>query len=270
MYAGSTLTRISGNIIGAHQKIDRIARKHLETLIPENNFPEISSILHFEGANGPDSIKRKSPAKDEPWHFIQPFDVHDTKLIDVINDHYKELVKALKADNDVRASFEAAWLAHAMVDGLTPAHHYPYEARLSELRNGEGLETRSTMKKRLIMPASDDGTHAVRNNWLMWGPKGLFTTHASFEIGVATLIAPLGFNDMLPATELIASLAKQNVGSWFRSIAQEVANLNLYEDFYSKGWTVKLSNRVREQLAPTLINAITAVWYCAYQEAKAK
>ncbi len=49
-------------------------------------------------------------------------------LIELIKEHYKNLVKELQANNSERISFEAAWLAHAIVDGLTPAHHYPYEA----------------------------------------------------------------------------------------------------------------------------------------------
>ena len=72
MYSGSTITKISGIVLGAHQKIDRVARKHLEALLPENNFPKISNILKFEGDKGPDSIKRKSPFVDEPWHFFHP------------------------------------------------------------------------------------------------------------------------------------------------------------------------------------------------------
>ncbi|HEY4964427.1 MAG TPA: hypothetical protein VIH90_07085 [Candidatus Saccharimonadales bacterium] len=266
MYAGTTFTRISGNIIGAHQKIDRVARRHLEKLIPDVKFPEISDILHFEGSNGPDGIKRKSPSKNEPWHFIQPFDIDDTQLIDTISDHYHALVKAIRAANQVRASFEAAWLAHAMVDGLTPAHHYPYEEKLSELRNGESMDTRSTMKKRLLM-SGETKTHAILNNWKMWGPKGLFSTHASFEFGVATLIAPLSFKDIESPDALIKDLTHESIADWYRSLAQNVAKLNLYDDFYKTGWTVKLSNKVKKQLAPTLINAVTAVWYSAYKEA---
>lgn len=267
MYAGSTLTRVSGNIIGAHQKIDRVSRKSLERLIPGIEFPGIWSILHFEGSNGPDSIKRKSPAKNEPWHFIQPFDENDNQLIDTINDHYKGLVKALKSKNEVRASFEAAWLAHAMVDGLTPAHHYPYEEKLSELRSGEGLDTRSTIKRRLVM-TGETRSHTMLNNWKMWGPKGLFTTHASFEFGIATLIAPLSFKEFIDPNIYIQSLENSDISNWYRSVAQEVAKLNLYDDFYRTGWTVKISNRVKKQLAPIIINAVTAAWYTAYKEAK--
>jgi hypothetical protein len=261
--------RISGNIIGAHQKIDRVARRHLESLVPGINFPDISDILHFEGSNGPDSIKRKSPAKNEPWHFIQPFDINDTQLIDTISDHYKALVKALRSTNHARTSFEAAWLAHAMVDGLTPAHHYPYEEKLSELRSGEGIDTRSTMKKRLVM-TGETKTNAILNNWKMWGPKGLFSTHASFEFGIATLIAPLSFKDIESPEKLIHDLSHESIADWYRDLAQTVAKLNLYDDYYKSGWTVKFSNRIKKQLVPTLINAVTAIWYSAYQEAQDK
>ena len=113
MYSGSTMTVFSARLIGAHQKIDRLARRNLERLAPHSPFPDTHSILHFEGRHGPDAIKRKSPAKDEPWHYLKPFDRDDTQLIDLIERHYKQLVSALKAKDQVRASFEAAWLADA-------------------------------------------------------------------------------------------------------------------------------------------------------------
>ncbi|MCA9334357.1 hypothetical protein KC963_04890, partial [Candidatus Saccharibacteria bacterium] len=115
MYSGSTITRYSGQILGAHQKIDRLARRQLEKLLPHSNFPSARAITHFEGDNGPDGVKRKSPGKDEPWHFFQPYDLGDTQLIAAIEDHYAKLVAALQAEDSVRASFEAAWLSHAIV-----------------------------------------------------------------------------------------------------------------------------------------------------------
>jgi hypothetical protein len=265
MYSGSTITKISGNLIGAHQKIDKIARRQLDTLLPDNCFPDISQILLFEGDRGPDSMKRKNPGPNEEWHFIRPFDKKDNKLIDLIDYHYQELVKALKKYNNERSAFEAAWLAHAIVDGLTPAHHYPYEQLLAELRQGEGKDTRSTIKKKLIMPG-ETSMNALKNNWKMWGPKGLFTTHAAFEIGFATLIAPLGFYNLDPTT-YISSLTKQKLDTWFRNMAQHVDKMNIYNRFYKTGWTLKLSNQARKELAPILINSVTAVWYSAYAEA---
>lgn len=64
----------------------------------------------------------------------------------MIEDHIVNLTEALKADNYQRAAFEAAWMAHAITDGLTPAHHYPFEEKLEELR-GESIETRNSTKK---------------------------------------------------------------------------------------------------------------------------
>ncbi|MGZ6005753.1 MAG: hypothetical protein ACXWLH_06465, partial [Candidatus Saccharimonadales bacterium] len=181
MYSGTTLTKLSGRVMGAHQKIDRIARRHLTimtgTAIP---FPSIKNILHFEGKNGPDGIKRKSPARDEPWHFYSPFNDKDSGLPELIQQHYKLLVKHLKDKNNERASFEAAWLAHALVDGLTPAHHHPYEEELSDIR-GTNVK-RKTVKEKIVMPG-DNRREQVKNNWKMWGPKGLISTHGMFEIG---------------------------------------------------------------------------------------
>lgn len=268
MYSGSTLTNYSGLILGAHQKIDRIARNHLERLAPASHFPRKWTILHFEGNNGPDGIKRKSPAKGEPWHYIQPFDTTDGGLITIIEGHYASLIDALRRNDDVRAAFEAAWLSHAIVDGLTPAHHYPYEEKLVELRGGEGIETRTTIKKKLIMPGE---THRdqLRNNWKMWGPKGLFTTHAAFEWGFATVVLPLRLRTALPTAEDIARFEKHSVGEWFRLQAQEIATLGMYDAFYEHGWTSGLARQVRKELAPAIVRSVTLVWYGALMQAKA-
>jgi len=266
MYSGSTFNAYSGRLLGAHQKIDRVARRHLERLLPKSCFPDIKAILYFEGDNGPDAIKRKSPAKDEPWHYLQPFDLADTQLIGLIEDHYRKLVAALKAADSVRAAFEAAWLAHAVVDGLTPAHHYPYEEKLVELRSGRGIEDRTTIGKKLIMPGANR-SRQLRNNWLMWGPKGLFTTHAAFEAGVAMLMAPLKNKLAMPKPDVVTDFQSQGLADWFRKQAQDIARLELYDKFYASGWTIPLARRVRNQLAPTLVQAVTLVWYGAVREA---
>ncbi len=269
MYAGSTFNSLSGQLLGAHQKIDRAARRHLNRLIAANQFPLISTILHFEGDHGPDAIKRKSPAKDEPWHYIQPFDAADTQLIELIEDHYRRLVKTLKAGDEVRAAFEAAWLAHAVVDGLTPAHHYPYGEKLVELGSGRTLAERNTVRKKVVM-AGDTPAKQLSNNWKMWGPKGLFLTHTAFEWGVATLIAPMTMRKMSPTAAQIAAFKTQPLADWFREQAQDVARLELYDKFYQYGWTIPLAYRVRRQLAPRLVSAITLVWYGAALEAGLK
>lgn len=271
MYSGLTIfSKHSGIILGAHQKIDRVCRKQLEKLVGKNgNFPTSKEILNFEGLNGPDGIKRKSPAKDEPWHYFNPFDQDDTQLLELIDEHYQSLVKHLKSKNQERAAFEAAWLAHALVDGLTPAHHYPYEEELVELRGGEGLETRTNFKKKLIMPG-ENRREKVRNNWKMWGGGGLYTTHASFEMGVATLIAPLTFKETLPTSKDLTSAKKLGVAELFSRAAREIAVLDMYHNYQKKGWTPKLAWQVRHKLGPTIVQTVTKTWYLAAQEAKAK
>ncbi|HSW85701.1 MAG TPA: hypothetical protein VLF79_03790 [Candidatus Saccharimonadales bacterium] len=266
MYSGSTISAYSGRLLGAHQKIDRLAHKKLNRLIPNSQFPGVKAILHFEGQNGPDAIKRKSPAKDEPWHYMQPNNPQDTQLVNLIENHYKRLVKALRAEDKIRASFEAAWLSHAIVDGLTPAHHYPYEEKLVELRCGRGIDDRTSIGKKLIMPGVDI-SHLIQNNWRMWGPKGLFTTHAAFEAGVAILIAPARLCRWSLTPENIQNFKDQSIAQWFRSLAQDVANLQLYNAFYESGWTIPLARRIRQQLTPTLVQAVALAWYGAAKEA---
>jgi hypothetical protein len=267
MYSGSTLTTYSGRIMGAHQKIDRSARRHVAVLLPPTvPFPSIRTILHFEGGNGPDAIKRKSPAHDEPWHYFDPYDKKDIQLIGIIHDHYKNLVQALRKGNKERASFEAAWLAHAVVDGLTPAHHYPYEEKLVQLRGGEGLETRITIKDKLVLPG-DTKRDQVKNNWKMWGPKGLFTNHYTFELGIASMIMPMRFHKAIPSLDDISLARKLGVPVWFRRTAQEIAALELYDTFMLDGWTPKIARAVKKQLAPTLVRAVSTIWCCAAQEA---
>lgn len=267
MYSGTTLTTLSGRLLGGHQKIDRIARRHLEHLAPASHFPSIKRILHFEGGNGPDAIKRKSPAVDEPWHYFQPFDDTDTQILDLIQHHYDALTKALRVNDEVRAGFEAAWLAHALVDGLTPAHHYPYEEKLVELRSGEGIESRTSIKGKLVLPGETRGEQ-LKNNWKMWGPKGLMTTHGAFEWGVATLIAPLSLKSALPNADDIEEFTSLGVKAWYRQAAKEIAAMGLYDSFYERGWTSKLASKVRKQLAPQIVRAVTVAWYSALIEAR--
>lgn len=268
MYSGTTLTKYSGRVLGAHQKIDRVSRRHMAVLLHDNaSFPSIKQILHFEGKNGPDAIKRKSPAKDEPWHYFNPFESDDTQLLDLIDDHYSQLVTELRTKNFERAAFDAAWLAHALVDGLTPAHHFPYEEELTKLRKGATNETRTTIKEKLVMHG-DNPAEKLANNWRMWGTKGLMTTHGSFEWGFSTLIAPMSFNDAVPSEKEIAVMRELGLREYFVQIAREVAVLDLFNDYYEKGWNLRLAYRVRYKLAPILIKTITLAWYCAAEEAQ--
>lgn len=267
MYSGTSLTRYSGRIVGAHQKIDRVARRHLGKLLSDNSlFPKSKNILYFEGKRGPDAIKLKSPAKDEPWHYFNPFDDDDTQILDIISDHQNRLVQEIIADNQERVAFEAAWLAHAIVDGLTPAHHYPYEEKLIELRGGEGIESRTTLKTKLFMPGLTK-REMLKNNWEMWGSKGLLTTHMLFEFGVASIIAPLSFSDGVPTQKDIDEIHQAGVVEYFQKTAREIAVLDMYVRYYKKGWTPKLAYDVRHKLTPLIIKCVALSWYDALASA---
>lgn len=253
--------------MGTHQKIDRVARRHLANLLGESlAFPRIRQILQFEGKNGPDAIKRKSPSKDEPWHYFSPFDDSDQALISLIQDHHNSLIRELKNGNGEKVAFEAAWLAHALVDGLTPAHHYPYEEELVQLSGGVPIEERTTVKKKLIMPGLTR-RQQLRNNWHAWGPKGLRTAHGLFEIGVATLIAPLTFSETLPSEADLAKIREIGIAEWFKRSAREIAVMDIYHNYCDKGWTPKLAYQIRHRLGPILVQNVTLAWYSALQEA---
>ena len=223
--------------------------------------------MHFEGNNGPDSPKLKKHAKvEQPWHFIDPLDITDTLLHGLIDDHYKQLVLALKKRDEVRAGFEAAWLAHALVDGLTPAHHYPYEKMLAELR-GEDRNTRQGLVGRAYIKG-DNMRDSFLRSFKLVGPGGLLTTHALFEGGAYFIIAPLRLGRALPSPKDIELVSKHGIVGLFQQLATEVADLKLYERFAIGGWTQRLSRDVRQQLAPRMVRAILLAWYTAAREAE--
>lgn len=268
MYSGWLLTNRSGALLGVHQRIDRVSRKFLNNLVKSPNvFPKSKHILHFEGKNGPDGIKAKSPANDEPWHYYDPFDPEDSLLINLITDHYKNLVSALGARDMHKVSFEAAWLSHALVDGLTPAHHFPYEKELSKLREGKPKETRNTILRKLVLPGQTK-LKMIANNWKMWGPKGLLTSHGFYEFGVGYIMAPMRFHLCAPTVYDVKTLHEIGIVEYFKRAAREVALLNMYENFYHRGWTGKLARQTRDELVPILIKTVTLAWYSALHEAK--
>ena len=195
MYSGTTFHHQSGNVIGAHQRIDRVAKRHLIHRIGHSHFfPSIKTILHFEGRNGPDGLKSKSPSVDEPWHFITPGANENDPLVTLITDHLHNLAEALRSEDEVRAGFEAAWLSHAIVDGLTPAHHYPLAEKVEELWGKPHLERSSMLDKIMIKGTGKRDT--ISKNWQYWGSKGVFMAHVMYEWGVSTAISVGKFSDI--------------------------------------------------------------------------
>ena len=195
MYSGTTFRHHSGNVVGVHQRVNRVAKRHLIHHIGLSPFfPSIKTILHFEGKNGPDGIKSKSPSIDEPWHYISPTAGHDDPLITIITDHMHNLAEALRNEDEVRAGFEASWLSHAIVDGLTPAHHYPLAEKIEELWGKPHTERKSKREKIIISSARK--RDMVSKNWQYWGTKGVFSLHWSFEWGVASSTTMNQFKDI--------------------------------------------------------------------------
>jgi hypothetical protein len=266
MYAGTTFRRDSGRIIGVHQKIDRVSRRLLKKIIPAGaQFPSIGQILHFEGMNGPDGIKRKSPSKDEPWHYIDPTKPDDRGIVVLINDHMINLTQALRTNNEQRAAFEAAWLAHAIVDGLTPAHHYPLSDKIEELWGKHHTERLTKKDKTIIRGISRRDT--LSKNWQYWGVGGVFSAHLSFELGVASTIAPHRFNDSLPSRLDIRGLEREGFESIFLASVQKIYKLKMFDEFGERGWTRRLANQTRRVLIPEIIKIVCLAWYNAAEQA---
>lgn len=265
MYSGTTIRDSSGNILGAHQKIDRVARIALEDVLPDTNFPGIRDILHFEGKNGPDGIKRKSPAKDEPWHYIDPTDESDTALLEMIQAHHDNLVKALRRQNQEKAAFEAAWLAHAVVDGLTPAHYFPLSDKIEELF-GRPKEERTSIKDKNII-RGETHRETISKNWQYWGARGIMTTHGLFEWGFAVTIAPLKLHKGFPSGNDLVRVRSEGVIPLYKEAINHVYSLKMYDRFQKRGWTRTLAKQTREDLAPLIVKIVSLAWYSAAYKA---
>lgn len=269
MYAGTTFRNGSGRIVGVHQKIDRVARRHLKKYLNHDSyFPPIKEILHFEGLNGPDGIKRKSPSRDEPWHFINPSNPADRNLVMIINDNIYNLSVALKEGNDVRAAFEAAWLSHAIVDGLTPAHHYPFSDKIEELWGKPQHERLTVMDKNFIKGNTYRDT--ISKNWQYWGVGGVFTAHYTFEWGVASAIASESFSEAAPTKAEIKRVVKNGFEAEFMRSLRLVDDMKMYDQFGATGWTHDLAADTRDKLLPQIIKTVCLAWYYAAYMARSE
>lgn len=266
MWSGSTLHNKSGNLLGAHQKFDRVAARFVRELRNEYFFPSGKNILAFEGNNGPDAIKRKSPGKDEPWHYWDPTDENDRTLLNIIEHHHAQLIKSLKQKDLEKSSFEAAWLAHAIVDGLTPAHHYPYEQKLMELRDGKANETRDTIRKKIIIKG-DTKRQTISKNWKLWGAKGLMLSHHLFEGGVSTISQSQRLKTAKPTNAEIRHAKNLGLEAYMKEQVMEVYRMNMYERFLRLGWSPALMKDTRAKLTPLITRCIAVIWILALDEA---
>lgn len=262
MYSGTTFRHYSGNLVGVHQRIDRVAKKHL---IHHNGrmpfFPTIKTILHFEGKNGPDGIKSKSPSVDEPWHFISPQATMDDPLVKVIEDHLYNLSVALKKEDEVRAGFEAAWLSHAIVDGLTPAHHVPLAEKIEELW-GKAHHERSSTSDKIFIKGSG-ARDSFSKNWEYWGAQGIFSAHLFYEMGIASSLTVAKYKNIGITDSDFKRIEAEGFIPYFMESIKEVDDMGTYQEFVRTGWSVHLANISRKQLVPLIMKNVVLAWYAA-------
>lgn len=265
MYSGFITSRHTANWLGAHQKFNRIAYQQLVPYVQMAKFPPLDKIQHFEGYNGPDGIKVKSIHRhEEPSHFYHP-PSQTGPLLDHVENHYQSLVEALSQENIIRAAFEAAWLAHTVTDGLTPAHHIAYEKELHEMYR-TGNHTFKKPRNKVIMQG-ETKRQVLRHNWQMWGGNGLLSMHIHFELGVAAAVIAGNIKGDVSPTKLKVA-RKQGAIDFFKAEAKEIHRLQLYEEFSKKSWTAELARTVRRQLVPSIIQAIAIEWILAAAEAR--
>ncbi|HMT19123.1 MAG TPA: hypothetical protein PKD15_03760, partial [Candidatus Saccharibacteria bacterium] len=154
----------------------------------------------------------------------------------------------------------------AVVDGLTPAHHFPYEEKLVEIRGGDGMHTRDSIKNKVIMPG-DTIMKKLRNNWAMYGVGGLMSMHGLFEVGAGLILAPIKMKTAKPLDLDIAQLIEVGYEEVFKRAAREIALLDMYDRLHERGWTVRLVRDVRNHLGPVMAKTVCLVWYSAMRDA---
>ncbi|HSH31868.1 MAG TPA: hypothetical protein VK963_04355, partial [Candidatus Saccharimonadales bacterium] len=247
MYAGFVTRKRTVKRLGIHQKFDAAAYRMVAPYLQPETFPTLRQVLAFEGINGPDGVKVKSLGIQDPSHMYDP--VTDGGVLpELIKNHYDSLVGSLRTSDRVRSGFEAAWLAHYVVDGLTPAHHYPYD------------------EKKLELFGEDSELGLLRKNWQWLGGKGVLSTHLNFEMGVAATLVLVPIRAKLDDAKL-AEARRLGAVDFFKQEARAVAELNLYERFYRTGWTAELARTVRQQIAPHATEVVGIIWLLAYLEA---
>jgi hypothetical protein len=259
MYSGFITPKRTVARVGIHQRFDMAAYKMIEPYLPtaEGAFPSLKGILHFEGYYGPDGLKVKSRGEHEPSHLYNPAD--DTGQVPrLIQSHYNALVAALKAEDHIRAAFEAAWMAHYIGDGLTPAHHWPLEEKVAE----------AAAKAAKTTKGEDTGkfTALAKKSWALWGAKGHLSTHFNFEMGIAFAMLVFKIKPIFSEHEL-ARARQLGPVDYFKSEALAVADLHLYDRFYREGWTNDLARIVKNDLAPRAARTIGLIWLMALLEA---
>lgn len=257
-------TKLTGHHIGTHQRLDQAALKVLKRyLSAEYFFPGGKEIVYFEGIRGPDGLKSKSPGEDEPTHMFEG--EQGSVLVEQILDHHYNLVAALKNRNEVRVAFEAAWLAHKIADGLTPAHHFPLSEAADELMSNKdfikifGEPIKGIMHGKNLL-------ETARNNWLYWGAGGHMSKHIAYEYGVAIIAAALPKKALLPHTNRSEFRRVDPKRNFYRAV-ERLHPAVIYQQFRRDGWTTELALSTKNELLPEIVRTIALAWYAAAEEA---
>ena len=273
MYSRATPFQKADKIAGTHQKIDRAARLVLNNLIKQHfknqhvHFPSINEILRFEGNGGPDGIKTKSPGKDEPWHFVDPYgDL--SQMFNYVENHLVNIAKALKEENYVRASFEAGWMAHAITDALTPAHQYPMTDKIIEI-SGKTPEERNKIIKKMFI-SGENWHKRIINNWEYIGPKGVMSSHMLYEMGIATMISSTAAKKIAksPSEEDLKLVLNGDFFKVFEQKIKAVADKKYYDRYLHKGWTATLALETKKDLLPEVVSMVVLGWFEGIRRSK--
>lgn len=256
MYSGFVTHKKVVKRIGIHQRFDIAAYKMILPYLPEGFFPSMEDIVNFEGYNGPDGLKVKSPEND-PSHMYDPAtDKGDVPMH--ISNHYAKLVECLKAGDLVRGAFEASWMAHYIGDGLTPAHHWPLEEKIAEAVIEEREAALAGDVNKLLLKA--------KKNWAVWGMKGHLSTHFNFEMGIAIALLIYPIRGKFKNADL-ARARRLGYLEYFKDQARDVATFDLYHRFYKQGWNSDIAAVVKNKIAPMAAETIGIIWLLAVLEA---
>lgn len=156
-------------------------------------------------------------------------------------------------------------MEHAIVDGLTPAHHFPLSDVKDELMTDKdfmqvfGQPIKGLMHGRNLL-------ETMRNNWLYWGAGGHMSKHIAYEYGVLMIAAPLSAKAL--SVKLTAEdLQELDTEKMFCEAFDRVRKLDLYTRFLENGWTTELALATKNKLLPEIVRAVALGWYSAAAEA---
>lgn len=261
-------SRRTGRIAGTHQRLDRVARSILMRNMPKNTFfPTIKEILHFEGMRGPDGLKRKSPGEDEPNHFFIPGE-DNSKFLKLLHDHQYNLKVALEAKDSTRAAFEAAWFAHAVADGLTPAHHFPLHDVAEEMMSEQEFIKIFGQPVKGIM-RGDTTLETLKKNWAYWGIDGHMSRHIAFEFSIAIIASSVTLKEITPKVKK-TEFENLNFEQEFLKSVSYINNLDLYGRFADSGLSQSLAIDVQTKLLPEIARLIAFAWVSALPKKEEK